>query len=273
MKKQDKIFASMRVDKKNKVNLAKCKTGSTEGMKDKKDAREALDALSAELDKLQYKLYAESKTSLLVVFQAMDTAGKDGVIRKVFGPANPQGVQVSSFKRPSDMELAHDYLWRIHLRVPAKGMIGVFNRSHYEDVLVHRVHKLIPNKHLEERYRQINDFEKYLTENNTVILKFFLHVSKDEQKERLQARLDHPDKRWKFEMGDLAERKLWEKYQDAYQVVLDKCSFSHAPWYVIPADNKWYRDWAVSSIVVDALRKINPKTPSVKESLDGITVE
>ena len=273
MKKQEKILDSMRVDKKDKVKLSKCKTGSTDGMKDKKDARDELESLCADLDKLQYKLYAESKTALLVVFQALDTAGKDGVIRKVFGPINPQGVQVSSFKRPTDLELSHDYLWRIHGKVPAKGMIGIFNRSHYEDVLVHKVHKLIPDKRLEERYRQINAFEKHLTENDTVILKFFLHISKDEQKKRLQARLDDPDKRWKFEMGDLEERKLWDKYQDAYQAVLDKCSFSHAPWFVIPADNKWYRDWAVASILVDALRKINPKTPAAQKGLEDVKIE
>lgn len=273
MGKLEKALSSLRVDGKNGVKLGKVDTGSTKGVANKEEARELLALSSARLDELQYKLYAESKTALLIVFQAMDTAGKDGVIRKVFGPTNPQGVQVSSFKRPSEIELAHDYLWRIHPRVPAKGMIGVFNRSHYEDVLVHRVHKLIPDKALEERYNQINAFEKHLRQNNTVILKFFLHISKDEQKERLQARLDDKNKRWKFEMGDLKERQYWGAYQDAYQAMLDNCSSKHAPWYVIPADNKWYRDWAVSSIVVSELERIGPKFPREQEGLDDVKVE
>ncbi|MCC8180097.1 MAG: polyphosphate kinase 2 family protein [Planctomycetes bacterium] len=222
---------------------------------------------------LQYKLYAESKTGLLVVFQAMDTAGKDGVIRKVFGPLNPQGVAVSSFKRPSTLELSHDYLWRIHLNAPAKGMVRIFNRSHYEDVLVHRVHKLIPMEELDRRYRQINDFERYLSENNIVIIKFFLHISKDEQKARLQSRLDNPDKRWKFELGDLEERKYWDSYQEAYEAVLEKCSFEHAPWYVIPADKKWYRDWAVSEILLQQLKKMDPQIPPPEKGLDKVVVE
>ncbi len=273
MNKQEKILADMRVDRKGAVKLARVKTGSTAGVKDREEARELLADNTAAIDKLQYTLYAESKTALLVVFQAMDTAGKDGVIRNVFGPANPQGVRVDSFKRPTAEELSRDYLWRIHSRVPAKGMIGVFNRSHYEDILVHKVHKLIPGKQLDQRYEQVNDFEKHLSRNNTVILKFFLHISKDEQKERLQARLDEPEKRWKFDKRDLDERKLWDRYMDAYQTVLDRCSRRHAPWYVIPADKKWYRDWAVSSILLRTLREINPKIPEQKENLDNIKVE
>ena len=273
MKKREKTLSSMRVETKGAVKLSKVKTNSTTGIKDKQEARELLAENTAAIDKLQYKLYAESKTALLVVFQAMDTAGKDGVIRKVFGPINPQGVRVDSFKRPTAAELAHDYLWRIHMRTPAKGMIGVFNRSHYEDVLVHKVHKLIPGKQLEQRYDQLNWFEKHLSQNNTVIVKFFLHISRDEQKERLQARLDDPDKRWKFEMGDLNERQYWDAYMDAYQAVLDKCSAKHAPWYVIPADNKWYRDWAVSSIILQTLKSIDPETPKEEAGLDKVKIE
>lgn len=273
MNKTEKILDAMRVGKKSKIKLSKCKTDSTEGVKDKKDAREQLAETTTELADLQYKLYAESKKALLVVFQALDTAGKDGVIRKVLGPINPQGVRVSSFKRPTPAELAHDYLWRIHQVTPAKGMIGVFNRSHYEDVLVHRVHKLLPGDAIDRRYRQINDFEKFLTENDTVIVKFFLNISRDEQKSRLQARLDNPKKRWKFEIGDLAERKLWDKYQDAYQAVFDNCAFDHAPWYVVPADNKWYRDWVVSNVLVNTLKKMNPKFPKEEEGLDKVTIE
>lgn len=271
--KIEKLLGGLRVDKKNKIKLAKIKTDSTVGVEDKKEARSLLVELTTEMQDLQYKLYAESKNALLVVFQAMDTAGKDGVIRKVFGPVNPQGVQVSSFKRPTPVELAHDYLWRIHKRTPAAGMIGVFNRSHYEDVLVHRVHKLEPDKVIDERYGQINDFEKHLTKNGVRIVKFFLHISKDEQKKRLQARLDNPKKRWKFEMGDIPERKLWDKYQDAYQLVLDNCSFDYAPWYVIPADNKWYRDWVVAHAIVRALKDIDPKIPKEQEGLDKVVIE
>lgn len=271
-KEQEKILAAMRVDGKRTVKLSKMKTDSTAGIKDKDEARELLDKNTAAIDALQYKLYAESKTALLIVMQAMDTGGKDGVIRKVFGPANPQGVRVDSFKQPTAEELAHDYLWRIHRRTPAKGMIGVFNRSHYEDVLVHKVHKLIPDKQLDQRYEQLNDFEKHLSQNGTVIVKFFLHISKDEQKERLQARLDDPDKRWKFSTGDLKEREYWERYVDAYQAVLEKCSRGHAPWYVIPADKKWYRDWAVSSIVLQTLAAIDPKAPKPEENLDNVKI-
>lgn len=271
--KADKILDTMRVDKKKKVKLSKEDTGATEGVKDKKEARELLAEATEQLDELQYKLYAESKTALLVVFQAMDTAGKDGVIRKVFGPINPQGVRVNSFKRPTPVELAHDYLWRIHRVTPERGMIGIFNRSHYEDVLVHKVHKLVPEDVIDQRYRQINDFERHLTENGTVVLKFFLNISRDEQKRRLQARLDNPKKRWKFEIGDLAERKLWDRYQDAYQAIFDNCAFADAPWYVIPADNKWYRDWAVANIIVRELKKIDPKYPKEEEGLDKVAIE
>ncbi len=273
MKNPDKILSALRVDKKNSLKLSKIDPDSTEGVKDKKEAREILAENTAKIDALQYKLYAENSRALLLVFQAMDTAGKDGVIRKVFGPLNSQGVVVSSFKRPSDLELAHDYLWRIHARVPGKGMIGIFNRSHYEDVLVRRVHKLDPKEVIEERYKQLGGFEKFLAANGTVIVKFFLHISKDEQKKRLQARLDDPERRWKFETGDLAERKLWDDYQESYQLVLDNCAHDYAPWYVIPANNKWYRDWAVSGIVLQTLKDMNPKFPPEQEGLDKITIE
>ena len=273
MAERNKVFAAVRVDPRRGIKLAKVDTGSTRGVEDKKTARALLSASSAELDKLQYKLYAESKTALLIVFQAMDTAGKDGVIRKVFTPINPQGVRVSSFKQPTEVEKAHDYLWRIHPVVPAKGMIGIFNRSHYEDVLVYRVHKLLGKEVLEARYRQINDFERYLAENGVRILKFFLHISKDEQKRRLEERLEDKDKRWKFSSGDLAERKFWDKYQEAYETMLNVCSTKYAPWYVIPADNKWYRDWLVSSIVVEELKDINPRFPKPQEDLNSIVVE
>ncbi len=273
MSKRSKILAAMRVDKKDKVKLADIDSAATDGVKDKKEARELLAEAAAEIDELQYKLYAEAKRAVLVLFQAMDTGGKDGVVRNVFGALHPAGVQVVSFKRPTPLELAHDYLWRVHARTPGRGEMRIFNRSHYEEVLVHRVHKLIPEDALERRYRQINDFERHLIENDTVILKFFLHISKDEQKRRLESRLKEPDKRWKFETADLAERKLWGKYQEAYQVMLEKCSPDHAPWHIVPADHKWYRDWAVAEIVRDALKKLKPEFPKEQEGLDAIVVE
>ncbi len=271
--KNDAIFDAMRVGKKGGPKLSKRDPGSTKGVRDKQEAREGLAVHTAAIDELQYKLYAEAKTALLIVFQALDTGGKDGAIRKVFGPANPQGVRVASFKRPTLTELAHEYLWRIHRAVPERGMIGVFNRSHYEDVLVHKVHKLVPDEVLAQRYRQINDFERHLSENGVVILKLFLNISKGEQKKRLQSRLDNSKKRWKFETGDLTERKFWDKYQDAYQAVFDECSPDRAPWYVIPADNKWYRDWAVSGIVARELRRIAPRFPEEEKGLDSIVIE
>lgn len=273
MKKTAALLDSFRTTRKNKLKLGKCDPAFTDGVEDKKDARAQLAEMAEEINDLQYKLYAESRTAVLVVLQAIDTGGKDGTIRNVFDPLNPQGVIVASFKQPTSQELARDFLWRVHNRVPAKGTIGIFNRSHYEDVIVHRVHKLISNRELDRRYRQINDFERLLSENGTVILKFFLHISKDEQKERLQARLDDPAKNWKFEMGDLEERKSWDKYQDAFQAMLDNCSSGCAPWYVVPANKKWYRDWVVAGVLLRALRKINPKTPEPMQGLDKIKVE
>lgn len=273
MKDLDKSLAALRVEPGKSVKLRKLDSGSTRGVDDKQAARDELDKMTAELDSLQRKLYAEAARGLLIVFQATDTGGKDGVIRKVFGPLNPQGVGVSSFKQPSALELSHDYLWRIHSRAPAKGMIRIFNRSHYEDVLVRRVRALEPKKTIEARYRQINDFERYLAENGVTIVKFFLHISKDEQKERFEDRLRNPDKRWKFAMGDLAERKLWDKYREAYEIMLNRCSTREAPWYVIPADKKWYRDWAVAGIVLRTLGDMNPRYPEEEAGLDGVVVE
>ena len=214
------------------------------------------------LDELQYTLYAEGKRSVLMVLQGMDTSGKDGTIRHVMSGASPQSCKVTSFKVPSSHELAHDFLWRIHQAAPEKGQIMIFNRSHYEDVLVVRVHDLVPKKVWEERYDEINRFEKYLTENGTTILKFFLHISKEEQKERIQARLADPAKHWKLSEADLKEREYWDDYIDAYEDALTKCSTKYAPWYIIPANHKWFRTLAVSKILVEALEKMNPKYPT-----------
>jgi len=223
---------------------------------------EALQRNLARIDELQFLLYAESRRALLIVLQAMDAGGKDGLIRHVMGGFNPQGCSVTSFKVPTPEEAAHDFLWRIHRHVPRRGEIGIFNRSHYEDVLVARVHGLVPRQVWSQRYDLINDFEKLLIRHDVVILKFFLHISKQEQKKRLQARLDDPTRRWKFSLGDLDERKRWSAYMQAYEDALQRCSTPGAPWYVIPADKKWFRNLAVSEIIVETLESLDMKFPS-----------
>lgn len=229
--------------------------------------------LTKKLGELQEVLYAEHKHKVLIVLQAMDTGGKDGAIRRVFSGINPQGVRVANFKSPTPEELDHDYLWRIHKMTPAKGEITVFNRSHYEDVLVVRVHNIVPPEIVEKRYDQINAFEHHLAENGTTILKFYLHIDKDEQKERLQARLDDPTKHWKFRLGDLEERKLWSNYMEAYEDALSKTSTDDAPWVIVPANRKWYRDLVISSILVKTLEDLEMKVPESGEELKGVVVE
>lgn len=228
-----------------------------------KAADEALAPFLVRLTELQAALYAESKQALLLVFQGRDASGKDGLTRKVFGPLNSQGCVVSNFKRPTEYELARDYLWRVHQAVPPKGTIGIFNRSHYEDVLVVRVHGLIDKPTRERRYRQINDFERMLTENGVTILKFFLHISREEQKERLLERIHDPLKNWKFQVGDLAERKRWDDYTEAYEDALEACTTDWAPWYVVPSDRKSTRDLLVAGVVVRTLERMDPKFPRV----------
>jgi PPK2 family polyphosphate:nucleotide phosphotransferase len=220
-----------------------------------------MEKLRIRLDELQNALYAESKRALLVVLQARDAGGKDGTIRRVFTSVNPQGCTVTAFKAPSAIELAHDYLWRVHAAVPARGMIGIFNRSHYEDVLAVRVHKLVPKKVWKQRYDQINDFERILTENGVTILKFFLHISKEEQRLRLCDRLIDPAKNWKFQAGDLDERKLWDDYTRAYVDVFRKCSTKYAPWYLVPGDRKHARDFLVMETIVSTLEEMDPTYP------------
>ncbi len=226
-------------------------------------AEEQLKPLIDRLVELQVALYAESKQALLVVFQGRDASGKDGLTRKVFGPLNSQGCVVSNFKKPTEYEMARDYLWRIHQHVPPKGTIGIFNRSHYEDVLVVRVHDLVPKAVWSRRYSQINEFEHMLAENGVTILKFFLHISRDEQKERLLERIHDPLKNWKFQVGDLAERKRWDDYTEAYEDVLEKCSTEWAPWYVVPADRKSTRNLLVAQVAVEALERMKPQFPRV----------
>lgn len=239
----------------------------------KEDGLAEVEILNTKLEELQEVLYAEHRHKVLVVLQAMDTGGKDGVIRRVFDGVNPQGVRVASFKVPTEEERDHDYLWRIHKLVPGRGEMVIFNRSHYEDVLVVRVHNIVPPEVWKKRYEQINAFERHLTENGTTILKFYLHIDADEQKERLQARLADPTKRWKFRLGDLEERKFWRDYTEAYEDVLSKTSTEHAPWYIVPANSKWYRDLVISSVLVETLQSLDMKYPEPEENLDGILVE
>jgi PPK2 family polyphosphate:nucleotide phosphotransferase len=237
----------------------------------KADAKAKSAAIQQRLGELQELLFAGHEHKLLVVLQGMDTSGKDGTIRHVMGGFNPQGTRVASFGKPTSEELDHDYLWRVHRQVPAKGEVVVFNRSHYEDVLVVRVHSLVPKAVWRKRYDQIKAFEEMLAESGTLILKFFLHISKDEQRARLQARIDDPTKRWKFQHGDLEERKLWDDYQRAYEDALSKTSTEWAPWYVVPANQKWYRNYVVGAVIANALESLDLKYP--EPDLSGVVVE
>jgi PPK2 family polyphosphate:nucleotide phosphotransferase len=245
-----------------KVKLDKWDPEDTLGWGKNHKMKASLAKTVEKLDSLQYLLYAEHKRALLVVLQGLDAAGKDGTIRHVMSGVNPQGCRVNSFKKPTSEELAHDFLWRIHKAVPPIGDIGIFNRSHYEDVLVARVHDLVPKDVWSRRYQQINDFERALQENNVKILKFFLHISKDEQKRRFQQRIDDKDRQWKISEADFAERKYWDDYSKAYEVALTRCSTPHAPWYVIPSNKKWFRNLAVSRIIVETLEDLRMKFPA-----------
>ncbi len=257
----------------SKVKLADWdprETGAFSGGKQKAEAR--LLELNGRLEALQELLYAERKHKVLVILQALDTGGKDGTIRRVFDRVNPQGVRVASFKAPTAAELDHDYLWRIHQQVPGRGEIVIFNRSHYEDVLVVRVQRLVPAEVWKRRYAQINEFERMLAEEGATILKFYLHIDRDEQKERLQERLDDPAKRWKFSAGDLEERKLWDQYIEAYEDVLERTSTEWAPWRIVPANRNWYRNLIVAEAVVDSLERLDMRYPEPAEGLDGIVI-
>ncbi|MBN2712987.1 MAG: polyphosphate kinase 2 family protein [Planctomycetes bacterium] len=239
----------------------------------REEAVEILAKEQARLKELQNVLWAESKHSVLIVLQAMDTGGKDGTIRKVLGPLNPQGVRVHSFKAPNEKERSHDFLWRIHDCTPKTGMIHVFNRSHYEDVLIARVRQLAPKKVIEQRYRHINNFEELLADSGTTIIKFYLNISKEEQKERLEDRLNVPEKNWKFSSADVKERKLWEDYRKAYEIALSKSSRAYAPWYIIPANRKWYRNIVVARILRQTLEGLKSKYPEPEEGLEQIVID
>ena len=264
-----------------KINLSKIPTDDTQNFADKSDANKMVEENIERMQELQYQLYASDKYSLLFIFQAMDAAGKDSTIKHVMSGLNPQGTQVFSFKKPSEEELDHGYLWRISKALPERGRIGIFNRSHYEEVLVVRVHDLIKYQKLPEevttidiwqkRYEQINNFEKYLYENGTIILKFFLHVSKEEQKKRFLERIEDKSKNWKFAEADLKEREYWNDYQKCYQEAISATSKDYAPWFVIPADKKWFTRLLVSEIIVKKLESLNLKYPELgKEQLDSL---
>jgi PPK2 family polyphosphate:nucleotide phosphotransferase len=239
---------------------------------DKAETQEKTAKLVDRVGELQELLYAEHKHKVLLLLQGMDTSGKDGAVRKVLRETSPQGIRVVSFKKPTEPELDRDYLWRVHAQVPARGELVVFNRSHYEDVLVVRVHSLVPESVWKKRYDHINAFERMLADEGTTLLKFFLHISREEQRERLQARLDDPTKRWKFQHGDLAERKRWDDYMRAYEDVLEKTSTDWAPWTIVPADRKFMRDFLVAGAVVKALEKLKMKYPDPPD-VEGVTVE
>jgi PPK2 family polyphosphate:nucleotide phosphotransferase len=263
-----------RINPGQKIHLKEWDPNDTSGFDGKKeDALENLKESTKRLDELQELLYAEHKHKLLIVLQAMDTGGKDGTIRRVFEGVNPQGVRVASFKVPTSEELDHDFLWRIHKQVPGKGEIVIFNRSHYEDVLTVRVHKLVPEQVWQLHYQQINDFERLLSEDGTTILKFYLHIDLDEQKKRLQDRLDDPRAQWKFNINDLAERKLWPEYMKAYDDVLEKTSTEWAPWYLVPANHKWFRDWVVTNVIVKALQRMSMHYPRLAQDPKSIVIK
>lgn len=243
------------------VRLAERATDDDGGLTED-EADERLDALRDRARDLQERLYAEGEQSLLVVFQAMDAGGKDSTTEKVFGPLNPQGVRVASFKAPTELELAHDFLWRVHRKAPRAGMIRVFNRSHYEDVLIARVHGLAPPDVIERRYGHIRNFEALLADAGTRVVKVMLHISKAYQLERFRRRLRRPDKHWKFNPGDLTERERWGEYMRAFEIALERTSTEAAPWYVVPAETRWYRDVLVAQLVVDALEAMDPQYPA-----------
>ncbi|MGI9602108.1 MAG: polyphosphate kinase 2 family protein [Acidimicrobiales bacterium] len=253
------------------VDLSQWLTDDDGGL-DKDEGKALFGDLNERLEVLQEELYANGDHRLLIVLQATDTGGKDGTIRRVTDGLNPQGVKVASFKKPTGPELAHDYLWRVHPHTPGDGEIAIFNRSHYEDVLVVRVHGLVPEDRWSRRYDHIRAFEQMLADEGTTIVKLFLHISKDEQAERLQARLDDPTKHWKFSLGDLAEREKWDDYQEAFRVMLERTSTADAPWYVVPADRKWYRDLVVAQILVDTLDRLELTYPESDDDLDGVVI-
>lgn len=259
-----------RVEPGSRVKLHKIDPDFTAKHQDKESVETEIAQLNHKMNSQQYLLYAENRRSLLICLQAMDAAGKDGTINHVFGAMNPQGTRVHGFKSPSKEEADHDFLWRVHKQTPAKGEVVIFNRSHYEDVLVARVNKLVPKEIWSLRYDLINDFENNLVESGTLILKFFLHISADEQLQRFKQRLDDPARHWKISAADYSVRKLWKEYQEAYEDALGRTSTKHAPWFVIPANHKWFRNLAVSRIVTEILDSLDMKCPAPLVDIEEI---
>jgi PPK2 family polyphosphate:nucleotide phosphotransferase len=256
-----------------KVSLKDYDPDDTGGFRSAEEADKALEKLLDELNKLEYLLHAENRRALLIVLQGMDTSGKDGTIRKVMSRISPLGVTVKAFKAPHEEELAHDFLWRVHQAVPRRGYFGIFNRSHYEDVLVVRVHELVPRKVWKGRYQQINQFEKMLVENDVLILKFFLHISKGEQRKRLEERLTDPTRYWKFSLKDAEERRYWPAYRKAYEAALTRCSTAWAPWHIVPANKKWYRNVVVAKTIVETLRDLHMEYPAPTIDLSKVVIK
>jgi PPK2 family polyphosphate:nucleotide phosphotransferase len=268
----DPDYPAYRVQPGRPIRLAEMDPSESEHYKRKKDVKDELDVQRERVSDLQARLYAERRQGLLIVLQAMDTGGKDGTIRGVFAGVNPQGCQVWSFKAPSSEELEHDFLWRYHRYAPSRGMITIFNRSHYEDVLITRVKQMITEDVWRHRYEMINEWEHMLTLNNTTIIKFFLHISKDEQKRRLESRLQDPNKHWKFSSNDIKERAYWDLYQAAFEDAINNCSTDYAPWYVVPANNKWYRNLVIARTIADTLEAMKPQYPQAEAGLDKIVI-
>jgi PPK2 family polyphosphate:nucleotide phosphotransferase len=265
-------YPRWRVEPGTRIRLADIDPDESERYQRKKDVADELKHHRDRIADLQARLYGEQKRSLLIVLQAMDTGGKDGTIKGVFAGVNPQGCQVWSFKAPSNEEAAHDFLWRYHQKAPPKGMIHIFNRSHYEDVLIVRVKDLVAESVWRPRYAAINQFEYALTADGVTVLKFFLHISKDEQKRRLESRLQDPDKRWKFSSNDLKERAYWEDYQAAFEDAVNECSTEYAPWYVVPANKKWYRNLVVARTIADTLEAMDPRFPAAEQGLEQVDI-
>jgi len=264
---------SIQIPPGEKIRLKDFDPDDTGKYKDKEEAKAETEKNIGRLAELQEVLYAEGKHALLIILQAMDAAGKDGTIKQVMSGVNPQGCVVTNFKAPTPLELAHDFLWRVHQHVPPKGYLGIFNRSHFEDVLIVRVHNLVPEKIWRERYEQINNFEKLLAAHGGTILKFFLHISKDEQKERLEKRLADKTKNWKFNAGDLKERARWDDYMNAYEDAITKCNTPWAPWHVVPANKKWCRNLVISERIVEALESLDLKYPPAPEGIEQMVIE
>ena len=265
-------YPRYRLEPGTNIDLSAVDADASEHYRGKKDVKDELDTQRDRIRELQARLYAERRQSLLIVLQAMDTGGKDGTIRGVFQGVNPQGCQVWSFKAPSTEELEHDFLWRYHTKIPPRGMISIFNRSHYEEVLIVRVKGLMPEEVWRHRYEMINEFEHMLSLNNTAVVKFYLHISKDEQKRRLQSRLDDPSKHWKFSSADLKERAFWDDYMAAFEDAIGNCSTDYAPWYVVPANKKWYRNLVIARTIADTLEAMNPQYPPAEPGLDRLVI-